>query len=64
MDKNDFEGTLVLEKLAKIGRLDMFLEAVDSDAFARAKSLMKQAGVDATTIAIVMKKMHDGDDEH
>jgi hypothetical protein len=64
MDETDFEGTLVLEKLAGIDRLEDFFEAVDADDFARAKSLMKRAGVDGDTIAIVLKKMHDADGEH
>lgn len=64
MDQSDFEGTLVLEKLAEIDRLDAFFEAIDSDDFGKAKSLLKKAGVDAETIAIVMQKMNDADGEH
>ena len=64
MDENDFEGTLVLEKLAEIGKVDAFFEAIDSDDFQRAKLLMKRAQVDAETIAIVLKKMGDADGEH
>lgn len=59
MNENDFEGTLVLEKLAEIGKVEDFFEAVDSDDFERAKSLMKKAGVDSRTIAIVLQKMGD-----
>ena len=29
--EKDFEGTEVLEKLAEIGKVDAFFEAVDSD---------------------------------
>jgi hypothetical protein len=58
-DESDFEGTLVLEKLAEIGAVDAFFEAVDADDFDRAKSLMKRAKVDAETIAIVLKQMSD-----
>lgn len=64
MDENDFEGTLVLEKLAEIGKLDAFFEAIDSDDFSKAKSLMKRAGVDSETIAVVMQKMDDADGKH
>lgn len=64
MTEEDFEGTLVLEKLAEIGKVDAFFEAVDSDDFGRARTLMKKAGVDAETIAIVLKKMNDADGEH
>jgi hypothetical protein len=64
MDESDFEGTLVLEKLVAIGKLDAFYEAIDSDNFDRAKLLMKRANVDSETIAIVLKKMADADGEH
>lgn len=64
MDESQFEGTLVLEKLAEIDKVDAFFEAIDSDDFAKAKSLMKRANVDAETIAIVLKKMADADGEH
>ena len=64
MKESDFEGTLVLEKLAGIDKLEEFFEAVDSDNFSVAKSLMRSANVDAETIAIVLKKMADPYDEH
>jgi hypothetical protein len=64
MDESDFEGTLVLEQLAAIGRIDDFFEAIDSDDIERATSLMKEANVDAPTIAIVIKKMEAADGEH
>lgn len=64
MDENDFEGTLVLEKLAEIGKVDAFFQAVDSDDFDKAKTLMKKAGVDLQTIAIVLKKMLQADGDH
>lgn len=64
MDESDFEGTLVLEKLAEIGKVEAFFEAIDSDDFGKAKTLMKRAGVDPETIAVVLKKMHAADGEH
>lgn len=64
MEEKDFEGTLVLEKLAEIGKVDAFFEAIDSDDFGRAKSLMKRANVDSETVAMVLKKMGDADGEH
>lgn len=64
MDETDFEGTVVLERLAEIGKLDDFFEALDSDDFGKARSLMKRAGVDTETIAIVMQKMSDADGQH
>jgi len=60
----DFEGTLVLEKLAAIDKVDEFLDAVDSDDVARASRLMRAARVDATTIATVVRKIEDGDSDH
>jgi hypothetical protein len=64
MDESDFEGTLVLERLAEIGGVEDFFDAIDSDDVPRAASLMKKAKIDASTIAIVVKKMADGDGEH
>jgi hypothetical protein len=64
MDDSDFEGTLVLEKLAAIDKVEDFFDAVDSDDVERATALMKRAGVDAPTIATVVRKMAAGDGEH
>ncbi len=64
MDEQDFEGTLVLEKLAEIGKVEAFFEAIDSDDAGRARSLMKRANVDSKTIAMVLKKMSDADGDH
>lgn len=64
MDEKDFEGTLVLEQLAEIGKVDEFFEAIDADDVHRATSLMKRANVDAPTIAIVIKKMRAADGSH
>jgi hypothetical protein len=64
MDETDFEGTLVLEQLAAIDKVDEFFEAIDGDDVRRATALMREAGVDAPTIAIVVKKMEASDGEH
>lgn len=64
MNQNDFDGTLVLEKLAESGKVDAFFEAIDADDFERAQSIMKKAGVDAKTMAIVLKMMGEADGEH
>ena len=63
MDERGFEGTLVLEQLAAIGRVEDFFDAI-SDDVQRAISLMKKAGIDASTIAMVVRKMEDSDGEH
>lgn len=60
----DFEGTLVLEKLAAIDQLDAFWEAVDDDDFAAATRLMRAAKIDAQTIQTVLHKMAEADGEH
>ena len=64
MNEQDFEGTLVLERLAENGKVEEFFEAIDADDFGKAKSLMRKANVDAETIAMVLKKMDDADGEH
>ena len=64
MDEKDFEGTLVLEQLAAIGRVEDFFDAVDADDIERATLLMRRAKIDADTIAIVVRKMEDSDGEH
>jgi iron uptake system EfeUOB component EfeO/EfeM len=62
MDEEDFEGTLVLEKLAEIGKVESFFDAIDADDFKKARWLMSKAGVDFETIQIVLKKMALGDE--
>lgn len=63
MDENDFEGTLVLEKLAEIDLVDDFFDAIDSDDIERVISLLKEARVDSSTIEAVVQKIEDGDDD-
>ncbi len=64
MNESDFEGTLILEKLAEIGKVETFFDAIDSDDFERAKRLMLKAGIDRKTIQIVLNKMADADGTH
>lgn len=59
MNENDFEGTLVLEKLSEIGKVEDFFDAIDSDDLEKAVLLMKRAKIDAESIAIVIKKMKE-----
>jgi hypothetical protein len=61
MDESEFEGTLVLEQLAAIGKVEEFLDAVDADDIRRAIQLMRSADVDASMIATVVRKMEEGD---
>lgn len=60
MDDNDFEGTVVLEKLAEVRKVDEFFDAVDSDNFYAATKLMRLADIDEPTIAMVLQKMRAG----
>ena len=62
--ERDFEGSLVLEQLAVIDRVEDFFDAIDADDVERATALMRKAGVDAETIAIVVRKMQEADGEH
>jgi hypothetical protein len=64
MDETDFEGTLVLERLAAVDKLEEFFEAIDSDDVERARALMKAAGVEASTVAVVVRKMANADGDH
>jgi hypothetical protein len=64
MDESDFEGTVVLEQLAAIGRIDDFFDAIDADDIGRAVALMRRADLDEATIATVVQKMEDSDGEH
>lgn len=64
MNEQDFEGTLVLEKLALIGEREAFLDAIDSDDFEAARDLMEQAGIDEDTMETVLRKMEAADGEH
>ncbi|MEZ4750443.1 MAG: hypothetical protein R3B54_07390 [Bdellovibrionota bacterium] len=64
MDEADFEGSEVLEAMVSANLLDEFWEAIDADDFESVSSLMKQAGLDHKTIAVVLKKMAEADGEH
>jgi hypothetical protein len=57
MNDEDFEGTLVLEKLARIDLVDEFFDAIDSDDFDRVRALMVRAQVEPSEIKIVLRKV-------
>ncbi len=61
MEENDFEGTLVLEKLAEMGLVEAFFEAVDADNVSQVKLLMRRAQIDDETIKVVLKLMREAD---
>jgi len=58
----NFEGSLVLERLAEAGLGDKFLVAVDNDDFLEARSLMSQVGLDQELIETVIRKMRDSEE--
>ncbi len=62
MSAEEFDGSLILEKLAEIGEVDNFYEAVDADDFSRAKALLRKAGANALEISIVLEKMANSED--
>ena len=64
MQNKDFEGSLVLEKLAEINLLDEFWEAIDSDDLEDADRLMAMAKIDIETRNIVLEKMKDPGQDH
>jgi hypothetical protein len=64
MDESEFEGSLVLEQLAAIGKVEEFFDAVDADDVQRAIQLMRSADLDASTISIVVRKMEESDGNH
>ena len=59
MDEFEFEGSLLLEKLAALNLVDDFYAAIDSDDLSEVVSLLRDAEVDEETIAIVIKKIQD-----
>lgn len=51
------EGSEVLEKLAEVGKVQEFYDAVDKGDFHAVEGLLEFAGVDEDTIAWVLKEM-------
>lgn len=57
MNEDELEGSLILERLAEVGKVDAFFEAIDSDDFEKVRQLMRKAGIDSETIQMVIDKM-------
>ena len=53
----NLEGSEVLEKLAEVGKVDEFYQAIDKDDFHAVEGLLEFAGIDEHTIAWVLKEM-------
>ncbi len=62
MNEQDFEGTIVLEKLALIGKVEDFFEAIDNDDMSKVAGLMRKANIDSETISITLKKISESND--
>ncbi|MFN9068546.1 MAG: hypothetical protein ACK5V3_15060 [Bdellovibrionales bacterium] len=59
MIKKQFEGTLILEKLTEINKLEAFYDAIDSDDFSLVKNLMIRARIDSEVIQAIMEVIID-----
>ena len=59
MDESNFEGSLILEKLAALNILDDFFEAIDSDDLKEVILLLRQADVDEETIEEVLSQIEE-----
>ena len=57
MLEENFEGSLILEKLAAIGLVEEFYEAVDADDLRKVTILLRKADVDEETIQVVIQKI-------
>ncbi len=57
----EFEGTLILEKLATLGQLEIFYKAVDEDNFDKIRVILKRANIKSEFIEIVLKKIEQGE---
>ncbi len=60
MEDENFEGSLVLEKLASFNLLNKFYNAVDNDDIELVKKLLKHAQIDRDEIKIVIEKIVNG----
>ena len=63
MNEDEFEGTLVLEKLAALDLVSDFYDAIDSDDIEKAIVLLKKARIENSTISIVLKKISKSNQE-
>lgn len=59
MDEDDFEGSIVLEKLAEQGLVEEFYQAIDEDNFFKATTLMRRADLDEDLILKTLSKLRE-----
>ncbi len=62
MTQDDFEGSLILEKLASVRLMDDFFDAVDSDDLESVVSLLEEVDVDEDSIEEILRKIKEGRD--
>lgn len=60
MNGYGFEGDIILEKLAEIGKVEEFYEAVDSDNFSKIEEPLKLVNASSETIQVVFEEMGNG----
>jgi hypothetical protein len=53
----EYEGSLILEQLTEHGLVDDFLEAIDSDDINKVVSILRKAGVEDSTIKLVLEEI-------
>lgn len=61
---HSFEGSVILERLALVDRVEDFFEAIDNDDFEYARELMELAGVADGDIEVAIAMMKDSDSDH
>lgn len=59
MTEEDFEGSLILERLASIGLKEEFFDAIDSDNMSEIISMMEEANIDEDSVRSVLKQIKD-----
>jgi len=57
VNESDFEGSIVLEKLARIDSVDAFVSAVDSEDYEKVVELMETANIDHSEFVKVADKV-------
>ena len=57
MNEDDFEGSLILEKLASLDLVDEFFEAVDSDDLVRVAAVLRAADFEDEIIRTILDQI-------
>ena len=61
MDESELEGSMVLERLAEVDKVQDFYDAIDADNFVLARELMELVNTDENIIRLILKKVEDGE---